>query len=178
MLPILVEAPSFFYGYKEGNPGAHPGAHQERGLAVFSMRVLHDEGCNCRCTRRHARRSSRPSRKHGRVEIVGEAVDGAGTLALAKTTDATLLTLGLAMPGVHGIELIPLIKLENPLLRILVATRYPEQAHAMLVCAGQSSFKIRRCDAVILKSPRSQPGLTVCRALSRSGSICDLQALD
>lgn len=49
-------------------------------------------------------------RSTGDFNIVGEAFDGASTLALARTTDAALLTLGLSMQGVHGVDLIPLIR--------------------------------------------------------------------
>jgi DNA-binding NarL/FixJ family response regulator len=56
-------------------------------------------------------------RSTGEFEIVGEAVDGASTLVLARTTEAALLTHGLSMPGLHGLDLISLIKIENPSLR-------------------------------------------------------------
>ncbi|MBB4518244.1 DNA-binding NarL/FixJ family response regulator [Paraburkholderia fungorum] len=80
-------------------------------------------------------------RSTGEFEIVGEAADGASTLALARTTDAVVLTLGLSMPGIHGLNLIPLIKAENPSLRILVVTRHPEQAYAVRAFkAGASGY--------------------------------------
>lgn len=80
-------------------------------------------------------------RSTGEFEIVGEAADGAGSLALARTTDAVVLTLGLSMPGIHGLDLIPLIKVENPSLRILVVTRHPEQAYAVRAFkAGASGY--------------------------------------
>lgn len=77
----------------------------------------------------------------GEFEIVGEAADGAGTLALARTTDAVVLTLGLSMPGTHGLDLIPLIKVENPSPRILVVTRHPEKECAVRAFkAGASGY--------------------------------------
>jgi DNA-binding NarL/FixJ family response regulator len=77
----------------------------------------------------------------GEFEFAGEAADGAGTLALARTCDAALLTLGLSMQGLHGLDLIPLIKIENPSLRILVVTRHPEQAYAVRAFkAGASGY--------------------------------------
>ncbi|ASW04349.1 MULTISPECIES: response regulator [Burkholderiaceae] len=77
----------------------------------------------------------------GEFEFAGEAADGASTLALARATDAALLTLGLSMPGLHGLDLIPLIKIENPSLRILVVTMHPEQAYAVRAFkAGASGY--------------------------------------
>ena len=74
-------------------------------------------------------------------EVVGEAVDGATTLALVRATDACVLTLGLVMPGIHGVELIKSIKNENSALRILVLTMHLEETHAVRVFkAGASGF--------------------------------------
>jgi CheY-like chemotaxis protein len=66
----------------------------------------------------------------GDFQIVGEAIDGPSTLVLAKTTDATLLTLGLAMPGTHGVDLIARIKIDNPALRVPVITMHAEESFA------------------------------------------------
>jgi len=80
-------------------------------------------------------------RSTGEFEVVGEAIDGASTLVLARSTDADLLTLGLSMPGIHGLELIPLIKIENPSLRILVVTMHPEHMYAVRAFrAGASGY--------------------------------------
>jgi DNA-binding NarL/FixJ family response regulator len=77
----------------------------------------------------------------GNFEVVGEAGNGASTLALADTTDAHVLTLGLVMPGIHGIELIKRIKIGNPSLRILVLTMYSEKVLAVHAYkAGASGF--------------------------------------
>ncbi|MDN7465771.1 response regulator [Burkholderia gladioli] len=83
--------------------------------------------------------------------IVGEAVDGTSTLVLARTTDADLLTLGLEMPGVHGLNLIPLIKIENPSLRILVVTIHAEESFAARAFkAGASGYITKDCSAMEL----------------------------
>ena len=60
----------------------------------------------------------------GDFDVVGEAFDGAGTLSLVRSTDAHVLTLGLSMSGVHGIELIAQIKEERPSLHILVLSMH------------------------------------------------------
>ncbi|AIO69806.1 response regulator transcription factor [Burkholderia oklahomensis] len=77
----------------------------------------------------------------GGFEVVGEAGDGESTLALARATNAHVLTLGLVMPGTHGIELIKLIKIGNPSLRVFVLTMYSEETFAVQACrAGASGF--------------------------------------
>lgn len=85
----------------------------------------------------------------GEFEVVGEAYDGASTLALARSTDAALLTLGLSMPGIHGLDLIPLIKDANPSLRILVVTMHPEKAYAVRAFkAGASGYLTKNAPGV------------------------------
>jgi DNA-binding NarL/FixJ family response regulator len=87
----------------------------------------------------------------GDFDIVGESVDGASTLVLARNTDAVLLTLGLAMPGVHGLDLIPLVKIENPSLRILVVTMRAEKSVAARAFkAGASGYITKHCSAMEL----------------------------
>ncbi|MDR8400482.1 response regulator transcription factor [Paraburkholderia sp. USG1] len=84
----------------------------------------------------------------GDFSVVGKAVDGASTLELARTTDAALLTLGLLMPGIHGLDLISLIKNENPALRVLVVTMRAEESFAARAFkAGASGYITKNCSA-------------------------------
>lgn len=77
----------------------------------------------------------------GEFEVVGEAVDGESILALARSTEADLLTLGLVMPGIHGIQLIELIRKDSPSLRILILTMHSEAVCATRAFrAGASGF--------------------------------------
>jgi DNA-binding NarL/FixJ family response regulator len=74
-------------------------------------------------------------------EIVGEACDGASTLALVRERDARVLVLDLSMPGRSGVELIKQIKDEKPALRILVLTMHAEQQYAVRAFkAGASGY--------------------------------------
>ena len=66
----------------------------------------------------------------GGFEIVGEASDGSGTLALAERTVADVLLLDLSMPAPTGIELIRLVKRQAPSLRTLVLTMHAETQYA------------------------------------------------
>jgi DNA-binding NarL/FixJ family response regulator len=76
-----------------------------------------------------------------RFEIVGEADDGSGTLELLRSSKPQVLTMGLRMPGIHGLELIKMLKSENPGVRILVLTMWSEQTYAVQAFrAGASGF--------------------------------------
>jgi len=66
----------------------------------------------------------------GGFEIVGEASDGATTLALAERGAADVLLLDLSMPAPTGIELIRMIKTHAPALRTLVLTMHTEEQYA------------------------------------------------
>ena len=66
----------------------------------------------------------------GGFEIVGEASDGAATLALAERAAADGLLLDLSMPAPTGIELIRLVKSHAPSLRTLVLTMHAEAQYA------------------------------------------------
>lgn len=119
-------------------------------------------------TRHGARRALEAA---GEFEVVGEAVDGTTTLALVRATDACLLTLGLVMPGIHGVELIKLIKNENPALRILVLTRYSEESYAIRVFrAGASGF--------VGKSSPSSDVIAAARKVASGGVYVSLAMAD
>ena len=55
--------------------------------------------------------------------VVGETFDRDSSLALVRSTDADVPTLGLIMPGVNGVELIELIRKECPSLRVFEPPR-------------------------------------------------------
>jgi Response regulator containing a CheY-like receiver domain and an HTH DNA-binding domain len=75
------------------------------------------------------------------LEFAGEAVDCNSTLALARRSEARVLTLEPMMDAIHGIELVSQISRENPLLRILVLTAHSEQIYAVgAFKAGASGF--------------------------------------
>ncbi|MBP0595142.1 response regulator transcription factor [Paraburkholderia sp. LEh10] len=75
------------------------------------------------------------------VEVVGEAADAAGTIALVRTIDARILILDLSMPGRNGVELIGQIKEINPGIQILVLTIHSEHQYAVRAFkAGASGY--------------------------------------
>jgi two-component system, NarL family, invasion response regulator UvrY len=62
--------------------------------------------------------------KHGRVEIVGEAGDGAEAYRLFQSLTPDVVIIDLSMPGKGGIETIRHIRLRDPKARILVFTMH------------------------------------------------------
>ena len=80
------------------------------------------------------------------VEVAGEATDGAGTLELVSAVKPRVLSLGLAMSGIHGVELIRKIKKEHQEVRVLVLTAQSEQTHAVRAFrAGASGYLSKTC---------------------------------
>ena len=77
----------------------------------------------------------------GAFEVVGEALDSAGTIALIRSTDADVLILDLSMPGRNGLDLIKQIRDERAALRILVLTMHAEEQYASRAFkAGASGY--------------------------------------
>lgn len=60
------------------------------------------------------------------MQVIGEAADGDQALALAKKSDAHLMTLDLNMPGISDMSLIKELKKIRPELLILVVSMHDE----------------------------------------------------
>jgi two-component system, NarL family, response regulator LiaR len=63
--------------------------------------------------------------KYG-IEVVGEAIDGMDAIEKARMVQPDVILLDLAMPGMGGLEAIPVILRENPGARILILTSYAD----------------------------------------------------
>jgi two-component system response regulator NreC len=61
------------------------------------------------------------------MSCVGEAGDGASTLALARSLRPDVLLLDLSMPGLGGLEALPEIRRQIPAARVLVLTMHTEE---------------------------------------------------
>lgn len=64
-------------------------------------------------------------RRDGRFDVLGEAADGAGAIEAADRLHPDLLLLDLAMPGMGGLEAIPLLREASPSTRIVVVSGFP-----------------------------------------------------
>src|SRR3954468_1445963 len=64
-------------------------------------------------------------RRDGRFDVIGEAVDGAGAEQLARELTPDLLLLDLGMPGVSGLDALPLVREASPSTRVVVVSGFP-----------------------------------------------------
>jgi DNA-binding NarL/FixJ family response regulator len=77
----------------------------------------------------------------GDIEVVAEARDGNEVLAAAREGGFDVLVLDMSMPGRSGIELIRLVKAEQPKLKVLVLSMHSEQQYAVrAVKAGAAGY--------------------------------------
>jgi len=77
----------------------------------------------------------------GDIEVAGEAGNGQEVLARVSAQDFDVAVLDMSMPGRNGIELIKLVKLEKPKLRILVLSMHSEEQYAVRALkAGASGY--------------------------------------
>lgn len=65
-----------------------------------------------------------------RLEVVGEATNGAEAVEMAKTEQPEAIILDLAMPVMDGLEAIPLIKQASPATKIVVLSGFDAQRMA------------------------------------------------
>lgn len=64
-------------------------------------------------------------RRDGRFTVVAEAADGAAAVEAAREHAPDLVLLDLAMPGLGGLEAIPLVRAASPGSRIVVVSGFP-----------------------------------------------------
>lgn len=77
----------------------------------------------------------------GDITVVGEATNGQEVLTAVREGGFEVLVLDMSMPGRSGIELIKLVKAEQPKLRILVLSMHSEEQYAVrAVRAGASGY--------------------------------------
>lgn len=77
-------------------------------------------------------------------QVVGEAVDGAGTLRLVKELAPAILILDVSLPDINGIELARQIRHAAPQTRIIVYTMYTDQGSFLgMFKAGVSGYVVK-----------------------------------
>ena len=75
------------------------------------------------------------------MEVLAEAADGTEVLQRVREADFDVLVLDLSMPGRSGMELIRLVKAEQPRLRILVLSMHQELQYAVrAIKSGASGY--------------------------------------
>lgn len=77
----------------------------------------------------------------GEIEVAREATDGNEVLAAVRAGQFDVAVLDMSMPGRSGIELIKLVKAEQPRLRVLVLSMHSEEQYAVRALkAGASGY--------------------------------------
>src|SRR5687768_4943607 len=77
----------------------------------------------------------------GDIEVAAEATNGQEALNLVRSREFDVAVLDLSMPGRSGIELIKLLKDEQPRLRVLILTMHSEEQYAVRALkAGASGY--------------------------------------
>lgn len=64
-------------------------------------------------------------------QIVGEAADGPALMTLLRGQAVDVVLLDIALPGRDGLEVLQQMRLEWPLLPVLVLSTYPEKQYAL-----------------------------------------------
>jgi two-component system, NarL family, invasion response regulator UvrY len=64
-------------------------------------------------------------------EVTGEAANGEEALELARSHEFDIVMLDIAMPGRGGLDVLRDLKAENPALKVIVLSVYPEEQYAI-----------------------------------------------
>src|SRR5215212_5022545 len=74
--------------------------------------------------------------RDGRFDVLGEAADGLEAIEYARRIKPDLLLLDLAMPGMGGLEALPLLRDASPSTRIVVVSGFPNDRLEAVSRAG------------------------------------------
>jgi DNA-binding NarL/FixJ family response regulator len=75
------------------------------------------------------------------IKVVAEAADGPDTLAQAESCDWDVLLLDLAMPGMHGTDVLARLRRQCPGKVVLIVTMHPEEEYGpRLMRAGAAGY--------------------------------------
>lgn len=85
---------------------------------------------------------------HGEIEVVGEAIDGAEAVRLARELKPDVVLMDLIMPGMDGIQAITLIENELPSIKVIALTGVLDEAILVNVMrAGAIGFLLKSTEA-------------------------------
>lgn len=81
---------------------------------------------------------------HPAMELVGEAVDGKDVVCKAKQLTPDIVLLDIAMPGLNGLEVLPLLKEALPKSRVVILSMYDKEAYVhRALCAGAMGYVLK-----------------------------------
>ena len=85
------------------------------------------------------------------LEVVGEAANGVEVLQQVRQKKWDVLVLDISMPGRNGLDLIHLVKVEQPGLPILILSMHHEEQYAVRALhAGASGYITKESDSDLL----------------------------
>ena len=85
---------------------------------------------------------------HDDLEVVGEAVDGAGAIELATALRPDIVVMDLMLPGIDGVEATSTIKARQPAIEIVAITSFIEDDRIVAAIeAGASGFLLKDAEA-------------------------------
>ena len=78
------------------------------------------------------------------IEVVGEAGDGETAVAEANSFNPDVVLMDIGLPGISGIEATKRLRLENPLLRVLILTSHEHEDEVFAaLAAGANGYCIK-----------------------------------
>src|ERR1700759_3090330 len=80
----------------------------------------------------------------GRFTVVGEAGDGASAVNVVAATAPRLVVLDLSMPGMSGLEAIPLIRAAAPTAKVVVLSGYADASLIEAVLAAGAAGYVEK----------------------------------
>lgn len=90
------------------------------------------------------------------MQVIGEASDGSEALQLCETLKPDLLLLDLSMPGLGGLDAIPVMRKAAPTARILVLTMHDDESYLKgALRSGASGYVLKKAaDSELLSAVR------------------------
>lgn len=91
------------------------------------------------------------------MQVVGEASDGSEALQLCESLKPDLVLLDLSMPGLGGLDAIPVIRKAAPSARILVLTMHDDESYLKSALrSGASGYVLKKAaDSELLSAVRT-----------------------
>jgi DNA-binding NarL/FixJ family response regulator len=91
------------------------------------------------------------------LTVVGEAADGSECLRVAQATQPDVILLDINMPGMNGLEVLPLLRQSAPQSRVLVLTMHDDTTYLRQVLrAGGAGYVLKQAaDKELLSAIRT-----------------------
>ena len=106
------------------------------------------------------------------IEVAGEADDGRGVLALAKSTNADVVLLDIRMPGLDGFQCLDRLQADHPEMKVVMFSAIDDSvAVADAMSRGASGYVMKSVDPADLGSViRQMVDGNVFRAVAGAGA--------